>query len=234
MTSSREYGSELERWLLHILTENLGQTRYALFENAIKEFHTYCYHQVRQQIEASDNSNKLHSLGELNEIYENNVKNYPEQNQQAILDNQIPGPIARNAGIAVKALCHQMHGFAPKSQDRACWKSDEKRIQTWLLQILSSTLQESRYAVFENLINAYEAKCYQHVREQINASSNPNKLDVLDKLAELYEKHVRNYAKQHRQAILDNQPPEPIARSAVVNANALCHQMHAFALSLNA
>lgn len=107
---------------------------------------------------------------------------------------------------------------------------EEQVIQRWLLQILTNDLQESRYAVFEYAINAYEANCYQRVREKIYASNKSNKLDSLGNLAKLYEQHVKDYAKQNRQAILDNQIPEPIARNAGVAVNALCHQMHGFAL----
>lgn len=107
---------------------------------------------------------------------------------------------------------------------------EEQRVQHELLRILSNGLQESRYAVFEYAIKEYEANCYERAREQIHASNKSNKLDALANLARLYEHHVKNYAKQNRQAILDNQIAEPIARNAGVAVNALCHQMHGFAL----
>lgn len=98
------------------------------------------------------------------------------------------------------------------------------------MNILTANLQESRYAVFEHTIKSYEENCYQQVYDKIEKSSKWNKKELLDKLNSLYENHVKDYAKQNRQAILDDQIPEPISRNAGVAVNALCHQMHGFAL----
>lgn len=57
-------------------------------------------------------ADKTAQLERLESLYKNHIKDYPKQNRQAILDDQIPEPISRNAGIATIALCHQMHGFA--------------------------------------------------------------------------------------------------------------------------
>lgn len=107
---------------------------------------------------------------------------------------------------------------------------EEQRIQRELLAVLGNGLQQSRYAAFELTINAYEADCYRRAREHIYASNKSNKLHALADLAHLYEHHVKDYAKQNRQAILDDQIAEPIARNAGVAVNALCHQMLGFAL----
>lgn len=115
MTTHSSLGDEeqeIQRWLLQILTNGLQQSRYAVFEHKIQAYEENCYQQAREKIETSNKSNKQHLLASLAKVYENHVKDYAQQNRQAILDDQIPEPIARNAGVAVNALCHQMHGFA--------------------------------------------------------------------------------------------------------------------------
>lgn len=101
----------VQAFLLNILTAGLQQSRYAVFENAIKEYHRNCFERVQNIIRNSNKPNKLQQLKNVRSLYEKHVKNYPKQNQQAILDGQTPEPIARNAGIATNALCHQMFGF---------------------------------------------------------------------------------------------------------------------------
>lgn len=82
-----------------------------MFELTIKAYEEDCYQRARQIIIEADKPNKDTQLDHLKNLYEKHVKDYPKQNRQAILDNQIPGPISSNAGVAVNALCHQMHGF---------------------------------------------------------------------------------------------------------------------------
>lgn len=103
-------------------------------------------------------------------------------------------------------------------------------MQNLLFQILTAGLQESRYAVFEQTINAYERDCFDRAAKIISDSDRPNKDDQLKRLKDLYDVHIKDYAKQNRQAILDGQIPEPIARNAGVAVNALCHQMFGFTL----
>lgn len=115
-TSSASMPSENEEhrvqaFLLNILTAGLQESRYAVFEYTIKEYHRNCFETVQQIIRNSDKSNKLQQLKNVQSLYEKHVKDYPKENRQAILDGQIPEPIARNAGIATNALCHQMFGF---------------------------------------------------------------------------------------------------------------------------
>lgn len=49
---------------------------------------------------------------DINDLYIKHIKNYPAQLKQAILDRQETPPIAQNAAIAVRALCHQMLSLA--------------------------------------------------------------------------------------------------------------------------
>lgn len=108
--------------------------------------------------------------------------------------------------------------------------AEEQRVQDLLLKILQAGLQESRYAVFEHTIKAYEEDCYNRAQKEIIDSNRHNKDDQLKRLTDLYETHIKNYAKQNRQAILDGQIPEPISRNAGIAVNALCHQMFGFTL----
>lgn len=108
--------------------------------------------------------------------------------------------------------------------------AEEQRVQDLLLKILQAGLQESRYAVFEHTIKAYEEDCYNRAQKKIIDLNRHNKDDQLKRLTELYETHIKNYAKQNRQAILDGQIPEPISRNAGIAVNALCHQMFGFTL----
>lgn len=107
---------------------------------------------------------------------------------------------------------------------------EEQKVQGLLLKILTAGLQESRYAVFEHTIKAYEEDCYERAYSTIAESNQHDKDDQLKRLTDLYEKHVKDYPKQNRQAILDGQIAEPISRNAGVAVNALCHQMFGFAL----
>ncbi|XP_031627655.1 uncharacterized protein LOC116343615 [Contarinia nasturtii] len=107
---------------------------------------------------------------------------------------------------------------------------EEQRVQSLLLKILTAGLQESRYAVFEYTIKQYHDECYEKVHKIIAAANRPNKSEQLERLKTLYDNHIKNYPKQNRQAIFDNQNPEPIARNAGVATNALCHQMFGFTL----
>lgn len=107
---------------------------------------------------------------------------------------------------------------------------EEQRIQGVLLNILTAALQESRYAVFDQTIKAYHKDCFERVHKIIADSVKPNKLEQLKRLDILYDKHVKDYPKQNRQAILDGQIPEPISRNAGIATNALCHQMFGFTL----
>lgn len=108
--------------------------------------------------------------------------------------------------------------------------AEEQRVQDLLLKILQAGLQESRYAVFEHTIKAYEEDCYNRAYKKITDSTRHNKDEQLKRLTDLYETHIKNYAKQNRQAILDGQIPEPISRNAGIAVNALCHQMFGFTL----
>lgn len=108
--------------------------------------------------------------------------------------------------------------------------AEEQRVQDLLLKILTAGLQESRYAVFEHTIKAYEEDCFNRAYKKINDLNRSNKDDQLKRLVDLYETHVENYPKQNRQAILDGQIPEPISRNAGIAVNALCHQMFGFTL----
>lgn len=103
-------------------------------------------------------------------------------------------------------------------------------MQALLLKILTAGLQESRYAVFEHTIKAYEEDCFNRAYKTISDANRHNKDDQLKRLTELYEKHIKDYPKQNRQAILDGQIPEPISRNAGIATNALCHQMFGFTL----
>lgn len=107
---------------------------------------------------------------------------------------------------------------------------EEQKVQGLLLKILTAGLQESRYTVFEYTINAYERDCFERAHKQITESSRHDKNDQLKRLTDLYEKHVKNYPKQNRQAIIDGQIPGPISMNAGVAVNALCHQMFGFTL----
>lgn len=98
------------------------------------------------------------------------------------------------------------------------------------MNILKADVQQLRYEVFESFINAFEQRCYDRTRRIIETSTKSNKLNQLERLDTLYKNHVKNYPKQNRQAILDNQVPEPIATNAAIAVNALCHQMYLFSL----
>lgn len=108
--------------------------------------------------------------------------------------------------------------------------TEEQRVQDLLLKILTAGLQESRYAVFEHTIKAYEEDCYDRAYKKIVDSNRHNKDEQLKRLTDLYETHIKDYPKQNRQAILDNQIPEPISRNAGIATNALCNQMFGFTL----
>lgn len=107
---------------------------------------------------------------------------------------------------------------------------EERNVQCLLLKILTAGLQESRYAVFEHTINVYEQDCFDRAYQLIADSNRSNQDEQLKRLSDLYQTHIKNYPKQNRQAILDGQIPEPIARNAGVAVNALCHQMFGFTL----
>lgn len=107
---------------------------------------------------------------------------------------------------------------------------EEQRVQNLLLKILTAGLQESRYAMFEHTIKAYEEDCFDRAYKMIADSNRHNKDEQLNRLKDLYGKHIKDYPKQNRQAILDGQIPEPISRNAGVAVNALCHQMFGFTL----
>ena len=109
-------------------------------------------------------------------------------------------------------------------------KDEEQRVQGILLKTLTANLQESRYAVFEHTIKEYHKNCFDRVYKKISDANKPNKLEQLERLETLYKNHIENYPKQNRQAILDDQIPEPISRNAGIATNALCHQMHGFAV----
>lgn len=114
--------------------------------------------------------------------------------------------------------------------DVADANGEEQKVQNLLLKILTAGLQESRYAVFEHTIKAYEEDCFDRANKMITSSNRHNKDEQLKRLKDLYETHIKDYPKQNRQAILDGQIPEPIARNAGVAVNALCHQMFGFTL----
>lgn len=107
-------------------------------------------------------------------------------------------------------------------------QSSEQSIQDVLLLLLKASLQESRYTVFKLYIKSYEEDCRQRVRKAIRESNKPNKEFLLDQVDKLYDNHIKDYAKQNRQAILDGQDPEPISRNAGIAVNALCQQMFGF------
>lgn len=94
------------------LSPAYNELRYPLFEQTVKLILSDCYRSAKDKIEHSKKHNKEHLRSEVDNLYENHVKNYAKQNRQAILDRQIPGPISRNAGTAVNALCNQMAGFS--------------------------------------------------------------------------------------------------------------------------
>lgn len=96
---------------MNILTAGLQESRYAVFDRTIKDYHKDCFDKVYKNITESNKSNKQHKLEQLENLYVKHIKDYPKQNRQAILDGQIPEPISRNAGIATNALCNQMYGF---------------------------------------------------------------------------------------------------------------------------
>lgn len=110
--SDNDEEKTIQHQLLTLLTGDLQTSRYAAFEYYIKYYELDCYYRAQKAIHESNKPNKDHLLDQLYTLYDQDVKDYPEQNRQAILDNQIPEPISRNAGIAVNALCHQMFGFS--------------------------------------------------------------------------------------------------------------------------
>lgn len=109
--SDNDEEQTIQHQLLTLLTGDRQTSRYDAFQYYIKYYELDCYHRARNAIQQSNKSNKDHLLDQLHALYDQHVKEYAKQNRQAILDNQIPEPISRNAGIAVNALCHQMFGF---------------------------------------------------------------------------------------------------------------------------
>lgn len=108
---SRDELQHIQSKLLKILTANLQESRYAVFEYTIKEYHKDCFDRVYKNITLQNKPNKREQLKHLETLYKTHIEDYPKQNRQAILDDQIPEPISRNAGIATNALCNQMYGF---------------------------------------------------------------------------------------------------------------------------
>lgn len=127
---------------------------------------------------------------------------------------------------------HEHHGHDDEHHhhEKHHHVDEEQRVQNLLLDILKSNLQEARYAAFELTIKAYHEDCYRRAYKIIADSDRHDKDQQLDRLTSLYENHVKDYPKQNRQAILDNQIAEPISRNAGTATNALCHQMHGFTL----
>lgn len=104
--------------------------------------------------------------------------------------------------------------------------NDEEAVKRMLLHLLDSeNTPQSRYDSFERAVNEYQEDCFKHARERLEASERSDKLVRLTNLIELYEKHIKGYAPQLRQAIMDEQPNEPISRDAGIALNARCHQL---------
>lgn len=87
--------------------------RYNAFKSVIDRIERKCKKVAFNSIiDRANVSNTEAIKADVNELYTKHIKNYPAQLKQAILDRQETPPIAQNAAIAVRALCHQMLSLA--------------------------------------------------------------------------------------------------------------------------
>lgn len=110
------------------IAENLTQAidghevveeRYKAFKSVIDRIERKCKKVAFNSIiDRANVTNADEIKAEVDELYTKHIKNYPAQLKQAILDRQETPPIAQNAAIAVRALCHQMLSLA-KSKIKA-------------------------------------------------------------------------------------------------------------------
>lgn len=93
--------------------QELVEERYKAFKAVIDRFERKCKKVAFNKIiERANVTNADQIKADVDELYTKHIKNYPAQLKQAILDRQDTAPIAQNAAIAVRALCHQMMSLA--------------------------------------------------------------------------------------------------------------------------
>lgn len=87
--------------------------RYNAFKSVIDRIERKCKKVAfKSIIDRANVTNADEIKADVTELYTKHIKNYPAQLKQAILDRQETPPIAQNAAIAVRALCHQMLSLA--------------------------------------------------------------------------------------------------------------------------
>lgn len=91
----------------------LVEERYSAFKAVIDRIERKCKKVAFNSIiDPANVTNADEIKADVDELYTKHIKNYPAQLKQAILDRQETPPIAQNAAIAVRALCHQMLSLA--------------------------------------------------------------------------------------------------------------------------
>lgn len=89
------------------------QDRYNAFKGVIDRIERNCKKVAFNSIIDRANITNADAVkADVDELYTKHIKNYPAQLKQAILDRQLTQPIAQNAAIATRALCHQMLSLA--------------------------------------------------------------------------------------------------------------------------
>lgn len=89
------------------------EERYQAFKAVIDRIERKCKKVAFNTIiDRANVTNAAQIKADVDELYTKHIKNYPAQLKQAILDRQETPPIAQNAAIAVRALCHQMLSLA--------------------------------------------------------------------------------------------------------------------------
>lgn len=89
------------------------EDRYNAFKSVIDRIERKCKkYAFNSIIDRGNVTNAEQIKADVTELYTKHVKDYPAQLKQAILDRQETPPIAQNAAIAVRALCHQMLSLA--------------------------------------------------------------------------------------------------------------------------
>lgn len=110
----------------------LAEESYVDFESVIDRIERKCKKVAFKSIIDRANVTNADAIkADVDELYTKHIKNYPAQLKQAILDRQETLPIARNAAIAVRALCHQMLSLA-RAKVKAAKAAEHWKCCIWL------------------------------------------------------------------------------------------------------
>lgn len=85
---------------------------------------------------------------------------------------------------------------------------------------------DQRYNAFRGVIERIGRNCRKVAFHSIIDRANvTNATDIKSLVDDFYSKHVKNYAAQSKQAILERKETQPIVQGAAIAVRAMCQQM---------